>query len=102
MALHASDDVPADVDKAVNIGLTTISIGKLMSRDEETEKELLRACTDLGFFYLDVRDHPSGRLTAQIDEVTAAALAFYNETQENKSKWEVNKDHVDGEEITMG
>jgi isopenicillin N synthase-like dioxygenase len=103
MAPHANVDEPSPIPEvAVDAGLTTISIGKLMSGDESTQKQLLRAATDLGFFYLDVRDHPSGQLISRIDQVTSTALEFYALPQEQKSEWEVNKDHTEGEEIIMG
>lgn len=104
MAPHANDDayetpLPRSVEGA---NLTTISIGKLMSGDEATERELLRTCKDLGFFYLDVRDHPSGHIASQVEQIKSTALEFYDQPQEEKDKWEVNKDHVAGEEIVLG
>ncbi|PIG83057.1 hypothetical protein AARAC_004915 [Aspergillus arachidicola] len=102
MVPHANEDVLGVSEMAEDASLTTISIARLMSHDREAEEELFRACTDLGFFYLDCRDHPSGQLTSQIDSVAAAALEFYSLPQSIKNEWEVNKDHTAGEEIVLG
>jgi isopenicillin N synthase-like dioxygenase len=107
MAPHAEDDVPKGMwepsdDTEEDASLVTISIEKLLARDKGTEETLLRASADLGFFYLDIRNHPSSRAANQIAQVTSTALEFYKEPQEEKSSWEVNKDHVAGEEIVCG
>ena len=104
MAPHANDDASESPlsGPAEGANLTTISIGKLMSGDEATKTELLRTCKDLGFFYLDVRDHPSGQMVSQIEQIKSTALQFYDQPQQEKDKWEVNKDHVAGEEIVLG
>lgn len=87
---------------AEDAGLTTISIGKLLDGDAATKKGLLHASKDLGFFYVDVRDHPSGDLVQSIERVTETAFEFYGLPQEEKDTWEVNQDHKEGEEIIMG
>lgn len=89
-------------DTPEDASLVTISYEKLLARDKDTDGTLLRASADLGFFYLDIRNHPSAQATKQITQVTATALEFYSEPQEEKSRWEVNKDHVAGEEIVCG
>lgn len=106
MAPHAEHDDNCVAEQLAaggeDAGLNTISITKIMNCDVEASAELFRACKDLGFFYLDVRDHPSREVAKQIDFVTSAAHQFYNLPQEEKSTWEVNKDHVSGEEIVGG
>lgn len=75
MAPHTNESVLNDTpDAADDAAMVTISIGKLLSQDKETEEKLLRACTDLGFFYLDCCDHPSRQLTSQIDSVAVVEL----------------------------
>ncbi|KAK2030378.1 putative gibberellin 3-beta hydroxylase [Colletotrichum zoysiae] len=106
MAPHAEVDVDHVVsglkvqDEVAN--LVTVSIGKIMQCDKTAEESLLEASKDLGFFYLDVRDHTSREVTKQIEIATASALQFYGLPQSEKSTWEVNKDHVAGEEIIGG
>ncbi len=106
MAPHADIDVnhvaQGPEPQSENAELVTISIGKIMDCDKKTEEILLNASKDLGFFYLDVRDHPSREVTKQIEMATSAALQFYELSQKEKSTWEVNKDHVSGEEIIGG
>ncbi|KAK2053644.1 putative gibberellin 3-beta hydroxylase [Colletotrichum caudatum] len=106
MAPHAEVDVNHVVSehKAQDevTDLVRISIGKIMQCDKTAERSLLEASKDLGFFYLDLRDHPSREVTKKIKIVTAAALQFYGLPQGEKSTWEVNKDSVDRGEIIGG
>jgi isopenicillin N synthase-like dioxygenase len=106
MAPHADVDVShmaqGPKSQSGNAELVTISIGKILDGDKTTEEILLNASKDLGFFYLDVRDHPSRMVTEQIEMATFAALQFYELPQKEKSTWEVNKDHVSGQEIIGG
>jgi isopenicillin N synthase-like dioxygenase len=106
MAPHAEIDVNHFVEEPElhmkDVELATISIGKIMDCDKTEEESLLKASKELGFFYLDVRDHPSREVTKQIEIAMSAALQFYELPQNKKSTWEVNKDHVSGEEIIGG
>lgn len=87
---------------AEDAALPSISIGKLMAGDADTKETLLRASSDLGFFYVDIRDFPSDNLESKIDSITATAFDFYRLPQEEKNTWQVNKDHQVGEEVVMG
>ncbi|KAJ3962694.1 hypothetical protein N0V92_000588 [Colletotrichum tropicale] len=106
MAPHAEIDVDHVVRNSEvhsqDADLVTISIGKIMECDKTAEESLLNASKDLGFFYLDVRDHPSREVMKQIEIAASTALQFYDLPQSQKSTWEVNKDHVSGEEIIGG
>ncbi|OAA35825.1 Oxoglutarate/iron-dependent oxygenase [Beauveria brongniartii RCEF 3172] len=85
-----------------DVGLTTISVGKLMAGDPAANEKLFRASKDLGFFYIDIRDHPTEDFEQKIGQLKEIALEFYSLPQEQKDVWEVNKDHEDGKEIIMG
>ena len=80
--------------------LQDISLQKLLDGDQETSAELLKACTDLGFFYLDCRDVSGGKIMEQVQAMYDLATGFYDMTQEEKSKWLVDRDH--DEDLVMG
>lgn len=58
----------------------TIPIGKLLSGDESTHDQLFRASKDLGFFYVDIRDHPTREVAHQIELITSVAQEFSNQS----------------------
>ena len=49
---------PADAPIA---HLENISLSKLLSNDAAEAQRLFDVCTDTGFFYLDMMDHPVGK-----------------------------------------
>jgi isopenicillin N synthase-like dioxygenase len=83
-----------------NAALRVISLQKLIDGDETTESELLKACKDLGFFYLDCRGVHSGRIENEVGSMYSLAKDFYDMTQEEKSRWLVDRDH--DEHLVMG
>ncbi|KAK5134193.1 hypothetical protein LTR08_006853 [Meristemomyces frigidus] len=55
-------DLPPFPDDVPTAPLLRLSLKKLLNRDPEEESNLWRACCDVGFFYLDLRDgSPSKR-----------------------------------------
>ncbi|KAH9226332.1 hypothetical protein K456DRAFT_1754898 [Colletotrichum gloeosporioides 23] len=48
--------------------LRVVSLQKLMDGDASVKEDLLKACTDLGFFYLDCRNVASGRIMKELFE----------------------------------
>ncbi|PKY04607.1 putative gibberellin 3-beta hydroxylase [Aspergillus campestris IBT 28561] len=72
------DDGPLADGASANVQLTTISAAKLLGNDPQTQKDLLEACKDLGFFYLDCRDHPSSPVLSLVAEMASTALDFYD------------------------
>ncbi|ORY66219.1 gibberellin 20-oxidase [Pseudomassariella vexata] len=54
--------------------LRVISLQKLIDGDAKTSDELLRACTDLGFFYLDCREVASGRIIEEVQSIRRVML----------------------------
>ena len=80
--------------------LQVISLQKLLDGDQETSAELLKACKDLGFFYLDCRNVSGGKIMEQVQEMYDLATGFYDMSQEEKSRWLVDRDH--DEDLVMG
>jgi alpha-D-ribose 1-methylphosphonate 5-phosphate C-P lyase len=58
------DDVPL-------VPLQKLSLDKLLHHDTAEAERLFEVCTDTGFFYLDMMDHPMGR---QMWEDTCVAV----------------------------
>ncbi|KAF5513849.1 2-oxoglutarate-dependent dioxygenase gloE [Colletotrichum fructicola] len=72
----------------------------LMDGDAYVKEDLLKACTDLGFFYLDCRHVASGRIMKEVQDMYTLATSFYDLPQEEKSRWLVDRDH--DEHLVMG
>ncbi|OAG15194.1 gibberellin 20-oxidase [Alternaria alternata] len=73
----ASPDVLSDATKK-DVALGVISLRSLINGDSSTEAMLLKACTDLGFFYLDCVDGCSGEILEDVQailQVTGMALS---------------------------
>ncbi|KAK2752024.1 2og-fe oxygenase family protein [Colletotrichum kahawae] len=80
--------------------LRVVSLQKLMDGDASVKEDLLKACTDLGFFYLDCRNVASGRIMKEVQDMYTLATSFYDLAQEEKSRWLVDRDH--DEHLVMG
>ena len=48
-------------EQVPTIHLETISVAKLLMRDAEECRKTFKICTEEGFFYLNLLDHPKGR-----------------------------------------
>jgi isopenicillin N synthase-like dioxygenase len=95
----AGPNVPSDTTKK-NVALGVISLQSLINGDPSTEAMLLKACTDLGFFYLDCVDGCSGRIMEDVQAMYSLATNFYDLPQGAKSEWLVDRDH--DEHLVMG
>ncbi|KAI1873499.1 hypothetical protein JX265_005121 [Neoarthrinium moseri] len=93
-------DLGPETEAKGDITLRVVSLQKLIEGDKDTTSILLKACTDLGFFYLDCREVLSGRYTEDVTNMYALAKDFYDMPQEEKSKWLVDRDH--DEHMVMG
>ncbi|KAH7141622.1 gibberellin 20-oxidase [Dactylonectria macrodidyma] len=80
--------------------LRVVSLQKLVEGDGDTNTQLLRACTDLGFFYLDCRDVASGRVMEEVQSMYQLATSFYDLQQGEKLEWFVDRDH--DEDLVLG
>lgn len=80
--------------------LRVVSLQQLLDGDAAARADLLKASTDLGFFYLDCRDVSSGRIMDEVKTMYSLATSFYDLSQEEKSRWLVDRDH--DEHLVMG
>lgn len=94
-----ADALPERIAKE-DAELRVVSLQGLMDGDESAKENLLKACTDLGFFYLDCRDVDSGRVTQDVQNMYELAKSFYDLPQDAKNVWFVDRDH--DEDLVMG
>ncbi|KZF23842.1 oxidoreductase [Xylona heveae TC161] len=80
------DDVPI-------IELKTISLAKLLEKDQTETQRMFEICQDPGFFYLDLTDHPEG-LQMLRDVVSCCRLGqsiFPNKSMEEKKSFKTRE-----------
>ncbi|KAJ0168792.1 1-aminocyclopropane-1-carboxylate oxidase [Colletotrichum tanaceti] len=83
-------EIVAEEDAALRV----VSLEKLMDGDRSHIEHLLKACTELGFFYLDCRGGASGQvLIRDVQHMYDLATSFYDLPQDEKSEWLVDRDH---------
>lgn len=87
MAPHLDNDAATANSTPAEIKLVTISAANLLNGDKQTQDDLLDACTSLGFFYLDCRDHPFQPTMSLVDKVSTMALEFYDLPLASKDEW---------------
>lgn len=80
--------------------LQVISLDKLMSDPVSIAPELLAACTDTGFFYIDCTDWNHGSSMNQIQQLFQTSKALYALTREEKGAWVA--DHNHSEDMIVG
>lgn len=80
--------------------LRVVSLEKLMDGDKSHVEHLLKACTELGFFYLDCRRVASGQVMREVQCMYDLAGSFYDLPQDKKMEWLVDRDH--DEHLVMG
>lgn len=97
--MASSDALPAKI-ATEHADLQVVSLQGLLDEDETAKENLVKACTDLGFFYLDCRDVYSGRVMQDVQNMYTLAKSFYDLPQEAKDKWFVDRDH--DEDLVMG
>ena len=97
--MNSSVPLPEKIAKD-DADLRVVSLQGLMDGEESAKENLLKACTDLGFFYLDCRDVGSGRVMQDVQNMYSLATSFYDLSQEDKNKWFVDRDH--DEDLVMG
>jgi isopenicillin N synthase-like dioxygenase len=91
--------LPEEIAKE-DADLRVVSLQGLMDGEKSAQDNLLRACTDLGFFYLDCRDVESGRVMQDVQNMYTLAKSFYDLPQETKNMWFVDRDH--DEDLVLG
>lgn len=97
--MASSDALPEKI-ATEHADLRVVSLQGLLDEDETAKENLVKACTDLGFFYLDCRDVYSGQVMQDVQNMYTLAKSFYDLPQEAKNKWFVDRDH--DEDLVMG
>lgn len=97
--MASSDALPERI-ATEHADLRVVSLQGLLDEDETAKENLVKACTDLGFFYLDCRDVYSGRVMQDVQNMYTLAKSFYDLPQAAKNKWFVDRDH--DEDLVMG
>jgi len=92
------DALPQKVARE-DASLRMISLQDLANGVKSSQNDLLRACTELGFFYLDCRDFDSGKVMERVQDMYSLGTSFFDLSQQEKSQWQV-EEH--GEHLVMG
>ena len=80
-----SDDKIAD--------LTVISYGKLLGKDEAEAARLLQACTEAGFFYLDLGGNETKGYLDMVTDLFEASKEYFAKPLQEKLK-DTNNDDI--------
>lgn len=64
------EGIPPFPDNVVTMPMHTISLADLLSGNEQTARQVLKACQELGFFLLDLRGNELGEdMMGEIDQL---------------------------------
>jgi len=86
-AVQKFDNAPPFPDNVPTAPLLRLSLVKLLQRDNEEVNRFVRACEDLGFFYLDLSG-PGDSLLADADQLFKVGAALYDLPLEEKKKYD--------------
>lgn len=86
------DALPEKVARE-DAALRVVSLQGLLDRRQSSQDDLLKACTDLGFFYLDCRDGGSAQVMEDVQNMYLLSTSFFDLSQAEKSEWLVDRDH---------
>ena len=85
--MASSTPVPAPPGSATQIAdLTVIHYEKLLRKDAAEAELLLRACTDWGFFYLDLEGSSGERYQKTVDDLFDVSKTYFAKPFEEKLK----------------
>lgn len=85
--ITARAQIPPFPDNVPTAPLLRISLEKLLQHDEAEIQRFVRACEDLGFFYLDLTG-PGNSLLAQADQLFGIGEELFNLPIEEKAKYD--------------
>jgi isopenicillin N synthase-like dioxygenase len=71
--------------------LKAISLVKLLAGDSESAKDLVQACKENGFFYLDFHGPSTSRSLQQVDELISVGNAVFSLPLEEKEAYSTEK-----------
>ncbi|KEF54014.1 uncharacterized protein A1O9_09809 [Exophiala aquamarina CBS 119918] len=86
-AVQKFENAPPFPEDVPTAPLLRLSLAKLLKRDNEEVNRFVRACEDLGFFYLDLSG-PGDSLLADADELFKTGAALYDLPLEEKKKYD--------------
>ena len=87
--LKAFEDLPAFPDNVPTAPLLQISLSKLLSSDTTEINRFVRACEDLGFFYLELSDCEAGRrILNEAEELFGVGAELLKLPVEEKQKYD--------------
>lgn len=84
---NITSTLPPFPDDVLTAPLLRLSFAKLQANDPEEIKRLVRACEDLGFFYLDLRG-PGDEIIADADKLFNVTEDLYDLPLEEKQKYD--------------
>ena len=71
--------------------LKSIALDKLLAGDAETAKDLVQACKEKGFFYLDFRSSSTSRALRQADQLAVVGNEVFKLPLEEKETYSTEK-----------
>lgn len=71
--------------------LKSISLVKLLAGDGDSAKDLVQACKENGFFYLDFRNDSTSEPLQQVDELIEVGNAVFKLPLEEKEQYSTEK-----------
>lgn len=81
----------ASLEATKQADLKSISLTGLLERRLETVNDLVTACKEDGFFYLDFSDPLTSRALSQVDELTVAGKSVFSLSLEEKEQYSTEK-----------
>lgn len=84
---QAFDNAPPFPDDVPTAPLLRLSLAKLLERDPEEVNRFIRACEDLGFFYLDLSG-PGEQLLADADRLFEVGAELFDLPLEEKKTYD--------------
>lgn len=85
--INGTSQLPPFPNDVPTAPLLTLSFDKLQKNDSQEIKRLVRACEDLGFFYLDLRG-PGDRILNDADKLFKIGEELYDLPLEEKQKYD--------------
>ena len=90
--LKAFEDLPAFPDDVPTAPLLQISLSKLLSSDTTEINRFVRACEDLGFFYLELSDCEAGRrILNEAEDLFGVGTELFNLPLEEKQSYDFSE-----------
>lgn len=81
----------ASCEAAQQADLKSISLAGLLKGDADTANDLVSACKEKGFFYLDFRDPSTCGTLTQVDELIAVGRSVFKLSLEEKEQYSTEK-----------